>query len=184
MKHLNRVSGNQEWYTPSDLITQIKVVLGDIDTDPATAAKPQTWIKAKTFYTAETDGLAHPWSGRVFLNPPYARGLMQQFIDKLLLGDNPDMTAWITLTHAATETKWAQMILAEADYVCFLNQRVAFRKATGKATGLQGSMLALKVIDHRLCYARRLFIPVFSIKGHFLLRDQKRYKGIIASQFA
>jgi hypothetical protein len=46
-------------------------VLGAIDLDPASDSYWNYWtVKAKTFFDEEMNGLAQPWFGRVFLNPP------------------------------------------------------------------------------------------------------------------
>jgi hypothetical protein len=59
-------------------------VLGAIDLDPASNARAQLIVKAARDFTIEDDGLAHPWRGRVWLNPPYHRGLLPAFVDKLV----------------------------------------------------------------------------------------------------
>ena len=43
---------------------------GAIDLDPASCALANTLIGARQFYTKEQNGLALPWFGRVYLNPP------------------------------------------------------------------------------------------------------------------
>jgi hypothetical protein len=59
-----------EWYTPKRYIDAARKVLRSIDLDPATSKLAQTVVKAKTFYTAEDDGLSKQWHGRVWLYPP------------------------------------------------------------------------------------------------------------------
>ena len=73
-----------EWYTPKRYIDATRKVLRSIDLDPATSKLAQTVVKAKTFYTAEDDGLSKQWHGRVWLNPPYIRHLAGRFVNKLL----------------------------------------------------------------------------------------------------
>ena len=59
-----------ERYTPSWLIDLVVEVLGEIEVDPA--ADPKKRVPARNHFTLEDDGLAHPWSGTVYLNPPYS----------------------------------------------------------------------------------------------------------------
>lgn len=61
---------SSEWYTPRDIVEAAREFLGGIDTDPASCEAAQSIVAARTWYDAERDGLAHLWTGRVFLNPP------------------------------------------------------------------------------------------------------------------
>ena len=44
----------------------------------------QKTVRAKNCYTSKENGLTKPWLGRVWLNPPYAAGLVDAFVAKLL----------------------------------------------------------------------------------------------------
>ena len=58
--------------------------MGGIDLDPASSAKAQETVKAGAYMTAADDGLDVVWEGRVWLNPPYEKGLVDRFIAYLL----------------------------------------------------------------------------------------------------
>lgn len=64
-------SETNEWYTPRSITDGARVVMGEIDLDPASNDVAQSWIQAKKFYTIAHDGFNKPWSGRMWLNPPY-----------------------------------------------------------------------------------------------------------------
>lgn len=57
-----------DWPTPQWLVDKLAAEFGPFDLDPA--ASPDN-AKAPRFCTEADDGLAQPWKGRVFLNPPY-----------------------------------------------------------------------------------------------------------------
>ncbi len=72
------IVSSDEYYTPKHIIE----ALGHFDLDPATPENPR-WSTADVMYTKEDDGLKQEWFGRVFLNPPYSRPLVNQFIEKM-----------------------------------------------------------------------------------------------------
>jgi ParB family chromosome partitioning protein len=79
-----RGSGDDNWTTPSRYLEAACRVLGTIDFDPASSQQAQEIVQARTYYTVEDDGLSQRWRGRLWLNPPYLRTVIDQFIAKLL----------------------------------------------------------------------------------------------------
>ena len=57
--------------------------MGGIDLDPASSDIAQQTVKTTRYYTIVDDGLSHDWSGRVWLNPPYAKTLVELFTEKI-----------------------------------------------------------------------------------------------------
>jgi phage N-6-adenine-methyltransferase len=125
--HVVNNSGDFEWYTPKVLTDAAKVVMGGIDLDPASSELANKSVGAEQYFTAETNGLARKWKGRVWLNPPYARGLMDDFCDKLaeeVRAGRVDQA--VVLTNNATETGWFHTLLAVSSGMCLLRGRVKF----------------------------------------------------------
>ena len=78
-------SGNDERYTPESIIQLARETMGNIDIDPASCEiANKSLVKATKYFDKHTDGLLQEWNGRIWLNPPYHRGLIEAFVDKLL----------------------------------------------------------------------------------------------------
>jgi ParB family chromosome partitioning protein len=130
--HVAHNRGHQEWYSPPELIEAARRVLGTIDLDPASSAIAQENVQATTYYTKDDDGLSQPWKGRVWINPPYAPGLVDAFVAKLV-GHyrDGDVTAALVLVNNATETGWFRQLADAASAICFPTGRVRFLAPEG-----------------------------------------------------
>lgn len=139
--HVSNNSGENEWYTPVQFIDAARDVMGGIDLDPASNDVSNAWIQASTFYTKDDNGLAKDWSGRVWMNPPYAQPLIQQFCEKVVAsyvdGSVPEA---IVLVNNATETRSFQFMAVECTAICFPKGRIRYLDESGKPanTPLQG----------------------------------------------
>ena len=71
---INQDSGNQEYYSPLQVLDLARQVLGTIDLDPASCSTANINVGAKQFYTKEDDGLSKPWHGNVWMNHPFSKG--------------------------------------------------------------------------------------------------------------
>ena len=138
--HVSHNSVENEWYTPAAIIEAARECMGGIDLDPASSEEAQQVVLASTYYTIEDDGLAQPWSGRVWMNPPYERGLVERFVSRLL--SSLDVDQAVVLVNNSTETRWAQDLLSACSAVCFPAGRVRFIDPEGnQGKPLQGQMI-------------------------------------------
>lgn len=114
---------SDEYYTPEKYIEAARRVFGgSIDLDPASCEKANETVKATKIYTKENSGFNEYWEGNVWMNPPYSKGVIDKFVDKLT--SSGGVTSWIVLVPARTDRKWFEELAAFSDAIVFTNHRV------------------------------------------------------------
>jgi ParB family chromosome partitioning protein len=176
--HVANNSGNSEWHTPDEYLNAARAVMGGIDLDPASSAIAQERVQATTFYTVDDDGLTKDWKGRVWLNPPYTVGVVDQFVAKLVEHVAAgDVSAAVVLVNNATETRWFRQAAAVATAVCFPAGRVKFLDEQGNSGApLQGQAVLY------FGTATEAFVSEFSRFGLCFPIGGERPKVIFADQ--
>ena len=112
----------ETWLTPPWILD----ALGPFDLDPCAAPDPRPWPTAAPHIARPADGLAAPWHGRVWLNPPYS-SKAAHWLAKL--ADHGTGTA---LIFARTETSWfRELVWGRADLLLFVHGRLTFHRADG-----------------------------------------------------
>lgn len=71
-------NSTDEWYTPKGIID----ALGEFDLDPCAPVVP-LYKTASVMYNKNDDGLKQEWKGRVWLNPPYSRPLIECSVKRM-----------------------------------------------------------------------------------------------------
>jgi phage N-6-adenine-methyltransferase len=71
---------SDDYYTPEWIFDAFGLRF-DLDVCAPPGGVP--WIPCDRFFTQEDDGLAQPWSGRVWMNPPYSNAMpwVRRFIE-------------------------------------------------------------------------------------------------------
>ncbi len=122
-----------DWYTPDEYLSSVRLALGEIDFDPYSDIVANATVQANFFRTKGCDQGAWPKAKTVFMNPPYGRGLVDKAVNELLHELRKQQFSAIVLTNNATETKWFQALLLYANAVCLTDHRIAFYSVDGKA---------------------------------------------------
>lgn len=118
-----------EWYTPKELIDS----LGSFDLDPCAPVNP-LWRTAKLMYNKNDDGLLQNWEGRVWLNPPYSKPLIELFIQKMAEHNNGIALLFNRLDSAMMQ----DIILKKAISMKILRKRIRFYRPDGTQGGSPG----------------------------------------------
>lgn len=146
-------SKSNEWYTPPEYIEAARRVMGEIDLDPASNDIAQEWIRARTYYTEETDGLAHEWNGRLWMNPPWGR-LTSDFVVRLASEiDGGRVTEAIALVNAhATDTNWFAPLWDGT--LCFTDHRINYHSGGEEGSGSTHGSVFVYFGPHRPAFIR------------------------------
>lgn len=110
-----------EWLTPPGILD----ALGPFDLDPC-APIDRPWDTARRHYTKDDDGLRQPWSGFVWMNPPYGQQVGRWLAKMVEHGDG------IALIAARTETDaFHRFVWGAASALLFLRGRLFFHRPDG-----------------------------------------------------
>ena len=110
-----------EWYTQKKFIEAARTVMGTISLDPASCDLAQTVVRAEKYYTIADNGLAQPWHGSVWLNPPYLNGVVGKFVNRLLdeLAAGHVKQAILMGQSRSSGADWFQRAIAQSQAICF-----------------------------------------------------------------
>lgn len=116
-------SGNDEWETPHYLFNHYNK-LYQFTLDPCCTKET---AKCPVYYTKEDNGLNKSWKNeKVFMNPPYSRGLMKQFIRKAYIESEENNALVLALIPSRTDTKYFHTYISKAKEIIFLKGRLKF----------------------------------------------------------
>jgi hypothetical protein len=136
-------SAGVNWLTPPKWIAS----LGLFDLDPC-CPPHMPWYTATTMLTQRDDGLAVPWRGRVWLNPPYGQpSVIEPWMRKMAKHNHG-----IALLFARTDTAcWHNYVFGVASAVRFVSGRPNFYLPTGERSkancGAPVALIAYGVSD-------------------------------------
>jgi phage N-6-adenine-methyltransferase len=120
-------SATDEWETPRPLFEELDRIFGGFTLDPCATSNN---AKCPHFFTRLDDGLTQPWTGKVFMNPPYGRVIgkwVKKAWEESLTG-----TLVVCLLPARVDTRWWHDY-ARKGHVYFLQGRLRFGSARNSA---------------------------------------------------
>lgn len=127
--HQSHAMSTDVWLTPPFILK----ALGAFDLDPCSPVD-RPWPTASQHFTIFDDGLKQPWSGRVWMNPPYGKHAAK-WMERL--ADHDHGTA---LIFARTETAiFFPWVWEHASAVLFLKGRLRFFNSRGMPGGGSGA---------------------------------------------
>jgi len=115
-----------DWYTPPSLFEDMDVTF-DLDVCSPEGGVP--WIPATRYYTENDDGLAQPWDGFVWCNPPYSAPT--KWLDRMSKHGNG-----IILVRADLSSGGYYRAFTKADWLHIPKGRLQFVNAHGGRTAL------------------------------------------------
>ena len=122
-EHEPCIGATDDWYTPPDIFDALGLIF---DLDPCSPG-PAHWVPARKIYTKEDDGLVQPWSGTVFMNPPFGRrnGHVPWLRKFLAHGDG------VAIVRAYTSSAWFHQWAVKAQTMCFPRGKTKFIRPDG-----------------------------------------------------
>ena len=126
-------SKSTEWNTPKNVFDTLNKRFGPFTLDAA-ATKENTLCEQYYSLKEGRDGLNKKWRGMIFLNPPYGRGVVQQWIAKAVHEVKKENCSQVCcILPARTDTKWwHDLVVRYASHIIFVRGRIKFNKGIEK----------------------------------------------------
>ena len=127
-------SQSDEWFTPPAIFEALGLTF---DLDPA--GSPLDHVPAMLQFTKDDDGLAQPWFGLVWMNPPFGgRNGQVPWLEKFFEhGDG------IALVNALTSSAWFHEQATRAETFVFPKGKTKFLRPDGTVGGSPGNGIVL-----------------------------------------
>lgn len=141
-EHESCIGASDEWYTPPFIFDALGL---QFDLDPCSPGIDH-WVPAKKIYTIADDGLAQPWNGLVFMNPPFGgRNGHVPWLKRFI-----EHGKGVAIVRAYTSSKWFHDYAVKADCMLFPRGKTQFIRqdgSIGKAPGHGVVLLGMGIIS-------------------------------------
>lgn len=143
-EHETCIGATDEWYTPEEIFVALHAYTERFDLDPCSPG-PGHWVPADKIYTKADDGLAQPWEGFVFMNPPFGgRNGHVPWLVKFLAHGNG-----IAIVRAYTSSAWFHEYAVKAHAMCFPRGKTKFIRDDGRVGKAPGHGIVLLGMGER-----------------------------------
>ena len=132
LKALTATTGNRtdKWNTPKDFVADVVNFFGTIDLDPCSNSEGEPNVPALNYYTEKTNGLAHDWYGKVFMNHPYSNS--KEWVPYAALQyESGNADELVLLIKLDVSTKWWRSV-SQYSWIA-INKRMKFGNGRGAA---------------------------------------------------
>ena len=124
-------SKSDEWTTPKAFFDKLNKIFGDFTLDPCSDG---TNNLTPFHFTPVQNGLEQDWQGHtVFMNPPYSRSELKNWIRKAYEEGQKKGTTVVALIPARTDTKYWHEYVMKARHILFVKGRIKFGSGTNSA---------------------------------------------------
>jgi hypothetical protein len=148
-EHEPSVGRSDDWWTPPFIFERLGLVF---DLDPCSAGVGLGFVPARKIYTKADDGLAQPWHGLVFCNPPFGgrRGHVPWLVKF------PDHANGIAIVRAYTSCDWWHAhVVPRAELLLFPRGKTKFHRPDGTIGKAPGHGVVLIGMGETACTALR-----------------------------
>jgi DNA N-6-adenine-methyltransferase (Dam) len=148
-EHEAPIGLSDDWWTPPEIFRALDRVF---DLDPCSPGPGLGFVPARRIYTKADDGLAQPWHGLVWLNPPFGgrRGQVP-WLKKFFAHGNG-----VALCAARTSADWFHtVVFPNAHLLLFPNGKTKFHRPDGSIGKEPGTGIVLIGIGDIACTALR-----------------------------
>lgn len=137
-EHETCVGQSDEWFTPREIFAALGLMF-DLDPCQPETGRAFLSVPCRSFYTATQDGLAQPWEGLVWMNPPFGgRNGQVPWLRKFLAHGNG-----IALVAARTSAGWFHDEAVRAESMLFPRGKTKFIRPDGTIGSSPGTGIVL-----------------------------------------
>jgi hypothetical protein len=144
-EHEPNRGASDDWYTPPHIFDALGLIF---DLDVASPG-PDHWVPARQVFTQADDGLAQPWQGLVWMNPPFGgRNGQVPWLRKFIAHGNG-----IGLVAARTSAGWFHDWMPQMHALLFPKGKTQFIRPDGSVGTSPGTGVVLFAMGQTACDA-------------------------------